>query len=122
MLGGVGLGLYGSTVWSLAFRVNVLCCYCVPGPSLAWLYILTFVAIVGLGVYAAYYLNKRRINRSALAIGMDYMQVRNRHTFYVVDLSAVGARTGPPSNAPCPTLCVHCGNHGLAVVLLLMLL
>ena len=48
---------------------------CKPCPSLAWLYITTFVLLLVLVVYAAYWLNKKRINLSALAIGVDFMQV-----------------------------------------------
>jgi hypothetical protein len=48
---------------------------CKPCPSLAWLYILSFVVLLALLVLAAYWLNKKRINLSALGIGIDFMQV-----------------------------------------------
>jgi hypothetical protein len=48
---------------------------CKPCPSLAWLYILTFVTILALLMYAAYWLSKKRINLSALGVGVDFLQV-----------------------------------------------
>jgi hypothetical protein len=48
---------------------------CKPCPSLAWLYILTFVIILALLMYAAYWLSKKRINLSALGVGVDFLQV-----------------------------------------------
>lgn len=48
---------------------------CVPCPSFTLLYIFLFVLVVGLVISAAFWLNKKRVNVSALSIGIDFMQV-----------------------------------------------
>jgi hypothetical protein len=69
------VGYYKDRCASCVNRYYRLGDACKPCPSLAWLYILTFVVVLALLMFAAYWLSKKRINLSALGVGVDFLQV-----------------------------------------------